>query len=155
MEKIDFCPFCGAENVSVVVDNDETTSYHCSSCERDFTDDDHRHEVLRKQVSSICSAFEATEEHPLSCVLPDAVELHVDLYEISQGLSEFEKPHVLSVFQDFEGIVWIAVEYDGFVELDDIQTDSIREILEFLKENYHVKTWLSEDFRIVYCAPSI
>lgn len=145
MKKIDVCPFCGAEKcVSVVVDNDETTLYHCHACRYDFTDEDYRHETLRKQVSAICSAFEATEEHPLSCVLDDAVELHVDLFEVSQGLSESEKPQVLSVFHDPEGIVWIKTDGDDVIEIDDILTDSIGEILAWLKENYRVKNGETE-----------
>ena len=138
---INDCPFCGAErSINIVDDNEDTTSYHCNNCERNFTDEDYRHEILRKQVSAICSAFEADEEHPLSCVLSDTVELHVDLFEVSQGLSEFEKPQVLSVFQDSEGIVWIKTDSDSVIELDDILTDSIEEILNWLKENYRIET---------------
>ena len=142
---INNCPFCEAEHsVNIVDANEDSTSYHCSSCERDFTDEDYRHEILRKQVSAICSAFEADEEHPLSCVLNDAVELHVDLFEVSQGLSESEKPQVLSVFHDPEGIVWIKTDSDDVIEIDDILTDSIGEILAWLKENYRVKNGETE-----------
>lgn len=142
---INNCPFCGAEHsINTVNDNEDTTSYHCSSCEHDFTDEDYRHEMLRKQVSAICSAFEADEKHPLSCVLEGTVELHVDLFEVSQGLSEFEKPQVLSVFHDSEGIVWINTDSDDIIELDSILTDSIEEILNWLKENYRIEIWKSE-----------
>ena len=95
------------------------------------------HEILRRKVSAICSAVYATEEHPIDCTGFD-MELHVDLYEVSQGLRESEKPQVLSVFHDPECIVWIETDSDGIIELDDILTDSIREILMYLEENLNV-----------------
>lgn len=96
------------------------------------------HELLRQKISAICSAVYATEEHPIDCSGFDT-ELHVDLYEVAQGLSEMMKPQLLSVFQDSEGIVWITTDFsDEPIELDDILTDSIKEILMYLEENLNV-----------------
>ena len=100
-------------------------------------EDLNEHEILRRKVSAICSAVYATEEHPIDCSGFDE-ELHVDLYEISQDLRESEKPQVLSVFHDPECIVWIKTDSDGIIELDDILTDSIREILMYLEENLNM-----------------
>jgi hypothetical protein len=63
------------------------------------------------------------------------MELHIDIYEVSQGLSEMEKPMVKTIFADQEGIVWITIDFeDEPIELDSILTDSIREILQWLKD---------------------
>ena len=96
------------------------------------------HELLRQKISAICSAVYATEEHPIDCSGFDT-ELHIDLDEVAQGLSEMMKPQLLSVFQDSEGIVWITTDFsDDSIELDDILTDSIKEILMYLEENLNV-----------------
>ena len=72
------------------------------------------------------------------------MELHIDTYEVSQGLSEMEKPLVENVFLDQEGIVWATI--DGEVlELDGLLTDSLAEILEWLEEAYHIKAGESID----------
>lgn len=132
------CPFCGA---AVKTYEDENQMYyHCSECDMHFSDEDAEHEILRQKVSSICSTFEATEEHPIDCTKPEYSELHIEGFnEPAQGLSEAEKPQVLTIFQDPEGIVWFTSNFtEEPVELDSILTDSIREILMYLEENLNV-----------------
>ena len=135
MKVIKTCPFCGCERVVIDREDDYQYYYHCPECEYDFSDDDAEHETLRQKVSAICSRENATEDNPINCVRDDSCELHIEgIDEAAQGLSESEKPMVTSVFQDQEGIVWITVEfYDDPIELDDILTDSIREILHWLE----------------------
>ena len=138
MKLVKQCPFCGHERVVLERKDEYQNYYHCPNCEYDFSDEDVEHELLRQKVSSICSALEATEEHPIDCSNFD-MELHIDLDEVAQGLSEMEKPQLLSVFQDSEGIVWIITDFnDEPIELDSILTDSIREILVYLEENLNV-----------------
>jgi len=92
------------------------------------------HEELRQKVSSICSAFEATENSPIDCTKPEY--LHID------GLSKIGKSQILSVFQDYEGIVWITSDCaDEPIELDYIPTDSIKEILDWLEKNLSIKAF--------------
>ena len=136
MKVIKTCPFCGCKKVVIDHEDDNQYYYHCPECEYDFSDEDAEHELLRQQVSAICSQENATEDNPINCVRDDAMELHIEgIDEAAQGLSESEKPMVTSIFQDQEGIVWITIEfYDEPIELDDILTDSIREILQWLKE---------------------
>ena len=138
MKLVKQCPFCGHERVVLEREDEDQNYYHCPECEYDFSDEDVEHELLRQKVSSICSALEAAEEHPIDCSNFDT-ELHIDLDEVAQGLSEMEKPQLLSVFQDFEGIVWIITDFNNEpIELDDILTDSIREILVYLEENLNM-----------------
>jgi len=135
MKVIKTCPFCGCERVVIDHEDDYQYYYHCPECEYDFSDEDAEHETLRQKVSAICSREHATEDNPINCVRDDAMELHIEgIDEAAQGLSESEKPMVTSILQDQEGIVWITVEYyDEPIELDDILTDSIREILHWLE----------------------
>ena len=132
------CPFCGAEKAVETHEDEYQRYYHCPECDRHFSDEDAEHEILRRKVSAICSAVYATEKHPIDCSRFD-MELHIDIHEVSQGLSEVEKPQVLTIFQDTEGIVWITIDFmDEPIELDSILTDSIREILQYLEENLNV-----------------
>lgn len=140
MKLVKQCPFCGHERVVLEREDEYQNYYHCPNCEYDFSDEDVEHELLRQKVSSICSAFEATEEHPIDCTRPEYSELHIEGFnEPAQGLSEAEKPQVLTIFQDPEGIVWFTSDFtEEPVELDSILTDSIREILMYLEENLNV-----------------
>lgn len=134
IKEITVCPFCGAEN-SVISTGENT--FHCSNCECDFDSDDIEHEVLRKLVSHYCSVLKATEDNPINCVREDVCELHISGFdEVAQGLPENLKPQVLSIFQDCEAIVWITTDMmNDPVELDDLITESIEEIVAWLNEN--------------------
>ena len=57
---------------------------------------------------------------------------------MAQGLSESLKPQVENIFQDSEGIVWITIDGE-VIELDNILTDSMVEILEWLKDVYNIE----------------
>ena len=129
---LEYCPFCGGTNSLIEKDY----SYHCSTCNTDYSYEDIEHEILRQKISAVCSYFKATEENPLNCIQEDEMELHISgVDEVAQGLSESLKPLVENIFQDSEGIVWITV--DGEVmELDSILTDSMAEIFEWLKDVY-------------------
>lgn len=134
MKKPKRCPYCGSDKVTLA----SFYSCWCFECRREFDSDDLRHEIIRQKISAICSAHHATEQHPLDCILKDEMELHISgIDEVAQGLPESMKPQVENVFQDSEGTVWITV--DGkVIELDDILTDSMSEILEWLKDAYWV-----------------
>ena len=135
MKAIKTCPFCGYERVVLEREDEHQNYYHCPDCEYDFSDEDVEHEVLRQQVSAYCSREMATENNPIVCDGEDNMELHIDIDEASQGLSEAEKPQVLTIFHDPEGIVWITTDFcDEPIELDNVLTDSIREILQWLKD---------------------
>ena len=135
MKAIKTCPFCGCERVVIDHEDENQYYYHCPECEYDFSDEDAEHEQLRQQVSAYCSREMATEDNPIVCDGEDSMELHIDIYEVSQGLSESEKPMVKTIFADPEGVVWITIDFeDEPIELDSILTDSIREILQWLKD---------------------
>lgn len=54
----------------------------------------------------------------------------------SQGLSEAEKPHLIAIFQDYEGIIWVRNEHEKeFHELEDYE-DCIPQIYEYLMSNF-------------------
>lgn len=132
MEYIEICPFC--KEHKVVISNDNTF-YHCNGCETDFTEDDVEHELLRQQISCVCSGEEATEEKPIDCT-KDGTMLIIGNSE-AQGLSELEKPQVTSVFQDYDGIVWVNIYGSNEpIEVDDLDTLDLQNILDYLQENY-------------------
>lgn len=135
------CPFCGAEKATKTHEDKNWKYYHCPECDRHFSDEDAEHEMLRQKVSSICFAFEATEEHPIDCTRSEYSELHIEGFdEQAQGLSEAEKPQVLTIFQDTEGIVWFTSDFtEEPVELDSILTNSIQDILFWLEYNLNKK----------------
>ena len=109
--------------------------YHCHECDREFTDDDAEREVLRQRISAICSANYTTEDRPINCASPDAMELHIDgIDEQAQGLCEALKPQVTAIYHDWEGIVWATIDGKQ-VDISEITvTDSLREILKWLEE---------------------
>lgn len=144
MKEIKFCPYCKEHEVVISSDG---TYYHCNSCESDFDEDEFEHELLRQQISCVCSGEEATEEKPIDCT-KDGALLTIGSEE-AQGLSELEKPRVIGVFQDFEGIVWVNIEgIDEPQEADMLSTSDLQTILDWLEENYGVVT--STDFCWVY-----
>ena len=135
MKKLKNCPFCGGTNSLIVTED----SYHCSTCNTDFSSEDIKHEILRQKISTVCSFFKATEVNPFNCVREDEIELHISgVDEVAQGLSESLKPQVENIFQDSEGIVWITIDGE-VIELDNILTDSMVEILEWLKDVYNIE----------------
>lgn len=102
-----FCPHCGSESIEVW----GTDRYECKECGEYFDYDNMEHEDLRQRISSVCSALFATEENPINCVREDVMELHIEDNgggEVAQGLSEFEKPQVESIFQDNEGLYGLS-----------------------------------------------
>ena len=130
-----YCPFCNDTNSLIAAED----FYHCSTCDTDFSSEDVKHEILRQKISAVCSSFKATEENPISCVLEDEIELHISgVDEVAQGLPEALKPQVENIFQDPEGVVWITIDGEA-IELDNILTDSMSEILEWLKDVYNVE----------------
>ena len=135
MKMLKYCPFCGATNSLIVAED----FYYCNTCNTDFSSEDVKHEILRQKISAVCSFFKATEENPLNCVLDDEMELHISgVDEVAQGLSEFLKPQVENLFQDPEGVVWVTIDGE-VIELDNILTDSMSEILEWLKDVYNIE----------------
>lgn len=130
-----YCLFCGGTNSLIVAED----TYHCNTCNTDFSFEDFEHEILRQKISAVCSFFKATEENPLNCVQEDEIELHISgVDEVAQGLSESLKPQVENIFQDPEGVVWITIDGE-VIELDNILTDSMAEILEWLIDVYNIE----------------
>jgi len=119
MKVIMTCPFCGEEHCIVETE----CGYHCTSCEYDFTNEEYEHEILRQQISWVCSSKEATEELPIVCTSNDLV--------VSIG----GKPKIVKgVFQDFEGIVWVNVDgYNEPTEADELTNSELRSIFDWLK----------------------
>lgn len=135
MKILNNCPFCSDTNSLIVTED----SYHCSTCNTDFSSEDIRHEILRQKISAVCSFFKATEANPINCVQEDEMELHISgVDEVAQGLSEFLKPQVENIFQDSEGVVWTTIDGE-VIELDSILTDSMVEILEWIKDVYNIE----------------
>lgn len=131
MKVIMTCPFCGEEHCVVIDGN----NYHCTSCEYDFTEDDYEHELLRQKISCVCSGEEATEEKPIDCTKDGALLTIGD--DEAQGLGDLEKPRVMGVFQDFDGVVWVNIEgVDEPQEADMLSTSDLQNILNWLEENY-------------------
>lgn len=131
MKVIAECPFCGG--VHCIVETSE--GYHCTTCEYDFSEDDLQHELLRKKISCVCSGEKATEEKPIDCTKDDTI-LIIGNSE-AQGLRELEKPQVTSVFQDYDGIVWVNIYGSNEpIEADDLDTLDLQNILDYLQENY-------------------
>ena len=94
------CPFCGSHHFRF--DGDD--KFHCCECERDFSDIDYKIEEIRHEMSALLSGH--TEENPLIFQYP--VTLDDKGYF---GISELEKPRIISAFEDGEGIIWFNVEF--------------------------------------------
>ena len=129
MEEIKVCPYCKEHDV---VKNGK--SYHCNSCDSDFTENDFIHEILRQKISCVCGGEEATEENPIDCTIGG--EMLVIEGE-AQGLSTLEMSRVVGLFQDYEGIVWVNIEaYNEPIEVDSLATSDLQAIFDWLEENY-------------------
>ena len=121
--EIKTCPFCGSENI--VKDGDH---YVCQNkdCERYIYEDTPQLEDLRHKISAMISSVYGDEENPFVCAEPIVIG-----EEEAQGLSEAEKPKVVSMFHDYEGIVWFNLEdYDEPIEFDDLTLADIKAIWE-------------------------
>ena len=146
MKEIQVCPFCKEHDV--IISNDGTF-YHCNSCDCDFDEDGYEHELLRQQISCVCSGEDATEENPIDCTKDGALLTIGD--DEAQGLSDLDKPRVMGVFQDSEGIVWVNIEgVNEPQEADMLSTSDLQNILDWLEENYGSVT--ATDFCWVYNA---
>ena len=102
------CPFCKEHNLAVSTNENGETIYHCNECESDFTEDDFKHEIYRQRISCICGGEEATEESPIDCTNQSTILVLGE--DEAMGISTLQMPHVTSVFQDYEGIVWVNIE---------------------------------------------
>lgn len=149
MENIENCPYCKGHNLVVSTNENGETTYHCKECERDFTEDDFKHEIYRQRISCICSGEEATEENPINCVLDENSWGILIGEDEAMGLSTLQMPHVTSVFQDNEGVVWVNIlGYSRLMEADDLDTSDLKNIDEWLEENYGSVT--ATDYLYVY-----
>lgn len=111
-----------------------------SKIEMALVPDPQEHENLRQKISSLCSAYGAEhgEGTPIDCTV-GSTDLIIGEDE-SQGLSDAEKPHVTSVFQDQEGILWITIgDYKDPLELDNLSTSDLKTILEWIEKEYNYK----------------
>lgn len=119
--EIKTCPFCGSENI--ILDGDH---YVCQNkdCERYIYEDTPKLEDLRHKISAMISSVCGDEENPFVFAEPIVIG-----EEEAQGLSDAEKPKVVSMFHDYEGIVWFNLEhYDEPIEFDDLTLADIKAI---------------------------
>lgn len=93
-------------------------------------------EILIKDIVRICKRQNASEKYPI--LFNNGVELHIQGFEEeAQGLSEFEKPQVLSIYIDSDDVVWFTSDFsDSPVRLDEIIPNSIWDIFHRLIEDY-------------------
>ena len=123
---ITFCPFCGNEHAITL--NGETNEYHCPSCEFDFTEEEFFHEILRHRISAFC--MDTSEQNPIYC---DGITIGDD---DAMGIGELNKPMLISIFQDYEGILWGNIYgYSLAMELDYFSNNDLNKILTWLEEN--------------------
>lgn len=81
---------------------------------------------IRNYMSRILEDNKATEENPIPC--------RIILEQNACGISFLELPHIVSIFQDSEGIIWCNTNWYSepvdFSELStDCQMDIVREIV--------------------------
>lgn len=89
-------------------------------------------EILRRHFSALL--MNTDNENHLKCDIiintDDAV-----------GLSTLQMNKVVGAFQDpIEGIIYFYIEGDCIVEFDDMATNDLINILNTLKEKYHIET---------------
>jgi len=97
-----------------------------------------KHERLRRKISSVCSALYATEETPINCNREDCTMLTIG-HDEAMGLSELELPQVTEIFHDHEAIVWVRIlGEDEPIELDDLPTSDLEDILNWLGEELNI-----------------
>jgi hypothetical protein len=89
-------------------------------------------EILRRHFSALL--METDNEKHLKC---DIIIGEND----AMGLSTLQMPRVVGAFQDEkEGIICFYIEGDCIVEVDDMGTDDLINILTVLKEEYRIET---------------
>ena len=123
------CPFCGYDALYY---DEGSKQYYCEACERTFDDDELEHEQLRHQISAICSAHFADEDNPLDVSMPLGENDSENC-----GLSSLDLPWINSIFLFEDGTMWANVDgYEEPVNFDDISTDDLRSMLEWLKKDH-------------------
>ena len=81
-------------------------------------------EDLRHKISAMISSVYGDEENPFVFAEPIVIG-----EEDVQGLSDAEKPKVVSMFHDYEGIVWFNIDgYEEPIEFDDLSLADIKAI---------------------------
>ena len=93
------CPYCNSSHTT----EEYAGTYHCKDCDRLFDINDVILEPIRHRISAICSANYATEENPILC---DIVIGDIEPY----GLSTLEMPHVTSIFEMQDGVIYFNIE---------------------------------------------
>lgn len=104
------CPFCQSSNT------DETSNgmYICKDCERHFDFNDTILEPVRHRISAVLSANHATEENPFPCDM-----ILGEMYPDAQGTSTLELPHLTSIFETQDGVIYFNIEeYSEPIEFD-------------------------------------
>lgn len=97
-----------------------------------------KHEILRRKISSICSALYATEKNPINCNKDDCFMLTIG-HDKAVGLSELELPQVTEIFHDNEAIVWVKIlGEDEPRELDELEASDLKDILDWLMNDSHL-----------------
>lgn len=125
MKEIKECPYCGSKEL--IMDGDY---YFCKECENFIHHNTLEFEDLRHKISAVISSVYGSEDNPLVCKTPITIG-----EDESQGLSESEKPKVISMFHDNEGIVWFNIEYyEEPVEFDKLTLSDVKSIWNKINE---------------------
>lgn len=131
MKTINYCPFCGSDDLYDLIE--EPGTIYCAECGASLDKDTIEHEELRQKISCVCSGEYATEDNPIDCE-KGSMMLTIGHAE-AMGLSELQMPEVQKIFQDPEGIIWVRIrgEFEPR-ELDTLDTSDLTDIVKWLEE---------------------
>lgn len=80
---------------------------------------------IRNYISRILADNKATEENPFEC--------NVELDYNAVGLSSLEMPHVISLFEDKEGILWCNTDWsDSPVDFSELYLENQMTVVKWI-----------------------
>lgn len=97
------CPFCQSSHTTEYC----TGTYLCKDCDHVFDINDVILEPIRHKLSAVLSGRYATEENPMPC------DITIGEWD-AQGLSTLELPHLVSIFETQDGVIYFNI--DGLSE---------------------------------------
>lgn len=116
------CPYCQSHKT------EETSAgnYICKDCERIFDFNDTILEPVRHRISAVLSANHASEENPFPCEMTLG-----EMYPDTQGTSTLEMPHLTSIFETQDGVIYFNIEeYSEPIEFDGMCLEDLVNIAE-------------------------
>lgn len=121
------CPYCGSDHTNEIPNEG---CYHCNECGDDFFFEDTIREPMRHRISAILfnKAEKFNREHKgWNIRFNQSNPLEIDL--------PLSLPNWIGVFETEDGIIFFNPNDGGEpIEFDDMETDSITEILKVLEE---------------------